>query len=123
MLPNQQRNGVPCTQEICTQRPGSQELHVRNVIYTKHMNGLKVKPVLDQVIRGCAPLLIMLYRIDSNFVIKVADFGLSESVYTKTCFMETGGSCVKLPVKWMSLESLTDGVFTEKADVVCLGVV
>ena len=25
---------------------------------------------------------------------------------------------VKLPVKWMSLESLNDGVFTEKTDVV-----
>ena len=29
---------------------------------------------------------IMLYRIDANFVIKVADFGLSESVGTKDYF-------------------------------------
>ncbi len=56
-------------------------------------------------------------------MLKVADFGLSESVYLTTYFRETGGSRVKLPVKWMSLESLTDGVFTEKTDVVCLGVV
>ncbi len=60
------------------------------------------------------------HKIDSNFVIKVADFGLSESVYTKTYFRETGGSRVKLPVKWMSQESLNDGVFTEKSDVVCV---
>ncbi len=81
---------------------------------------------MDQVnnqIRECAPLLITFYRIDSNFMIKVADFGLSESVYTKTYFRETGGSRVKLPVKWMSMESLADGVFTEKTDVVCLSAV
>ncbi len=38
----------------------------------------------------------------------------------KTYFRETGGSHVELPVKWMPLESLTDGVFTEKSDVVCM---
>ncbi len=66
-------------------------------------------------------LVVFLYacRIDSNFVIKVADFRLSESIYKKTCFKEEGGSHVRLPVKWMALESLTDGVFTEKTDVVC----
>ena len=61
-----------------------------------------------------------LNRIDSNFVIKVADFGLSESTYSKTYFREKEGSAVKLPVKWMAPESLNDGVFSEKTDVVCL---
>ena len=62
--------------------------------------------------------MYLFYRIDSSFVIKVADFGLSESIYAKKYFREKGGS-VKLPIKWMALESLTDGVFSEASDVVC----
>ena len=62
--------------------------------------------------------MYLIYRIDSSFVIKVADFGLSESIYVKNYFKEKGGS-VKLPIKWMALESLTDGVFSEASDVVC----
>ena len=57
--------------------------------------------------------------MDSNSVIKVADFGLSEDVYARNYFRqgkEEGE--VKLPVRWMALESLQDGIFTEKTDVV-----
>ncbi len=47
----------------------------------------------------------------------MADFGLAEDVYTTGYFRENDGG-VKLPFKWMAPESLTDGVFTEKTDVV-----
>ena len=62
-------------------------------------------------------------RIDSNNVIKVADFGLSEDVYSRNYFRQVVGSVdgeasVKLPVRWMALESLNDGIFSEKTDVV-----
>ncbi len=57
-------------------------------------------------------------RIDSDYIIKVSDFGLSEDVYAKNYFRQEKSASVKLPVKWMALESLTDGVFTEKTDVV-----
>ena len=60
-------------------------------------------------------------RIDTNFVIKVADFGLSEDVYEKSYFRQ-GKSAVKLPIKWMALESSTDGIFSEKTDVVGVSV-
>ena len=64
------------------------------------------------------------YRIDENFVIKVADFGLSEDIYARNYFRqgseEEGGTPVKLPVRWMAIESLNDGIFTEKTDVVSI---
>ena len=61
-------------------------------------------------------------RIDIHFVIKIADFGLSEDVYAKNYFRQTGSDkSTKLPVKWMAPESLTDGIFSEKSDVVGFG--
>ena len=46
----------------------------------------------------------------------MADFGLSEDIYCTHYYRET--SSVKLPIKWMSLESINDGFFNEKTDVV-----
>ena len=57
-------------------------------------------------------------RISENNVIKVSDFGLSRSMHEKLYFLQDANVKVKLPVKWMALESLQDGVFTEKTDVV-----
>ena len=62
--------------------------------------------------------LNLLCRIDGNFVIKVADFGLSVDVYEKNYYRQDGNSSVKLPIKWMALESINDLVFSEKSDVV-----
>ena len=64
----------------------------------------------------------LLHRIDVDYVIKVSDFGLSENVYARNYFRQgsTAGGPVKLPVKWMAPESLTDNLFSEKSDVVRL---
>ena len=56
-------------------------------------------------------------------MIKVADFGLSEDIYARNYFRQGRGAeevetPLKLPVKWMALESLNDGIFSEKTDVV-----
>ena len=72
--------------------------------------------------KGLCNLLSTLHsdRIDSNSVIKVADFGLAEDIYSLGYFrQDKSGGSVKLPFKWMALESLQEGVFSEKSDVVC----
>ena len=54
-----------------------------------------------------------------NFVIKVADFGLSESIETsKDYFRQNQEDVVKLPIKWLAPESINDALFSEKSDVV-----
>ena len=60
----------------------------------------------------------MCYRLDSSGSVKVCDFGLAEDVYTTGYFRQKNRADIKLPYKWMALESLTDGVYTEKTDVV-----
>ena len=58
-------------------------------------------------------------RMDMNGVIKVSDFGLAEDVYTRNYFRQNNGG-EKLPLKWMALESIKFGVFSDKSDVVCM---
>ena len=53
-----------------------------------------------------------------NFVIKVADFGLSESIGSKEYFRQDKFTGVKLPIRWLAPESLEDCVFSQKSDVV-----
>ncbi|XP_060575152.1 hepatocyte growth factor receptor-like [Ruditapes philippinarum] len=59
--------------------------------------------------------------LDSNFKVKVADFGLSRDVY-ETSYYSTQSKGTKLPVKWMAVESLAGGVFNEKTDVWSYGI-
>ena len=60
-------------------------------------------------------------RIDDEFVVKVADFGLS--IHLTECMYVSSeeGKRRKMPIKWMALESLEEMVFTVKTDVVRWG--
>ena len=57
-------------------------------------------------------------RLDESYTVKVADFGLARDVYEKEYYSIHSKSGVKLPVKWMALESLQTHKFTPKSDVV-----
>ena len=62
---------------------------------------------------------LSILRIDGDGLIKVADFGLAvEEDNSKGYFRQDKRDGVRLPFKWMAPESLQDGVFTTKTDVV-----
>ena len=63
-------------------------------------------------------LLYHIYRIDESNTIKVSDFGLSIDFYEKNYVRQEKSTDIKLPIKWMAIESIVDGVFSEKTDVV-----
>ena len=62
--------------------------------------------------------MICYLRVAANGIIKVADFGLTEDMYQRKYFRQE--SNIRLPIKWMALESIHDMVFSEKSDVVCI---
>ena len=57
-------------------------------------------------------------RLDSLGNIKVGDFGLTEDVYVRGYFRQDKYDAIKVPFRWMAPESLRDGLFSEKSDVV-----
>ncbi|KAJ8245354.1 hypothetical protein GJAV_G00269870 [Gymnothorax javanicus] len=60
--------------------------------------------------------------LDESYTVKVADFGLARDVYDKEYYSIHNKNAVKLPVKWMALESLQMHKFTPKSDVWSFGV-
>ena len=64
-------------------------------------------------------VLILIIRVDINYTIKIADFGLSENLdASKDYFRADQENPIKLPIKWLAPESIKERVFSEKSDVV-----
>lgn len=59
--------------------------------------------------------------IDSNFTVKIADFGLSQDIYS-TDYCKLGDSAL-LPIRWMPPEAILYAKFTLQSDVWSFGVV
>ncbi|XP_064389992.1 hepatocyte growth factor receptor-like isoform X4 [Halichondria panicea] len=60
--------------------------------------------------------------LDSSGDVRVGDFGLAEDVHRTGYFRQNERADIKLPYKWMALESLNNAIFTEKTDVWSYGV-
>ncbi|XP_068089471.1 LOW QUALITY PROTEIN: proto-oncogene tyrosine-protein kinase ROS [Hyperolius riggenbachi] len=52
--------------------------------------------------------------------VKIGDFGLARDVYKSDYYRKRGEGL--LPVRWMALESLIDGIFTTRSDVWSFGI-
>ena len=49
----------------------------------------------------------------------MADFGLSVDIYSTNYYRQGKEQQeMKLPIRWMAVESIMDGIYTEKSDVV-----
>lgn len=59
----------------------------------------------------------LIYRVDADLQVKVADFGLTRDIYATDYYRQSHQG--RVPIKWMSLESLHDKISNEKTDVVC----
>ncbi|XP_056401019.1 insulin receptor-related protein [Hyla sarda] len=59
--------------------------------------------------------------VSDNLTVKIGDFGMTRDIY-ETDYYRKGGKSL-LPVRWMSPESLKDGIFTPYSDVWSFGVV
>ncbi|XP_072145057.1 hepatocyte growth factor receptor-like [Dermacentor andersoni] len=59
--------------------------------------------------------------LSEDFIVRVADFGLSRDVYEKD-YYSGDNKKTKLPVKWMAPESLEKGIYSPKTDVWSYGV-
>ena len=66
----------------------------------------------------CVNIHTYSWRVDAKLCVKVADFGLAKDIYSTEYYRMS--SRTRVPVKWMSPESLLDGFFNEKSDVVCI---
>lgn len=65
-------------------------------------------------------MCVCVSRLDETYTVKVADFGMARDIYDKEYYSIQDHKQVKLPVKWMAIESLQTQKFTTKSDVVSL---
>ena len=105
--------------------PGANSHH--KLITTDHFlsvvvqiaNGLVYLATLNFVHRDIAARNCL---VDSNFTVKIADFGMSRDV-SNMDYYRIGSSKACLPLRWMPPEALLYGKFTLKSDVWSFGVV
>ena len=100
-LSNCQRNGIFVREDDTASRFGCPQLHVCTIHYSAFNVYLSHS------------------RVDWDLTIKISDFGLARVLQEdKEYYRITPGKGNQLPIRWVALEGLTDGIFTSKSDVV-----
>ena len=55
--------------------------------------------------------------MNDEFLLKIADFGMSRDVYVENYYRESSRDKPK-PAKWMAIESLREGIYDSNTEVV-----
>ena len=53
-------------------------------------------------------------------MVKISDFGLSKSLCKEGSYYKLDNNNKELPIRWMSIEAITNGILSTKSDVVSL---
>lgn len=61
-------------------------------------------------------LTVWMPRLSDDLRVCVADFGLSKKIYSSNYYRQN--VAIRVPIKWMAMESLSLSVYTTKSDVV-----
>ena len=62
-------------------------------------------------------MMCTFFRLDDNLFVKISDFGLTKDLRDSNRY-QSRSETETVPVRWMSVESLTCHVFTKQSDVV-----
>ena len=60
------------------------------------------------------------FRLDEQMMVKISDFGLSKLLCKEESYYKLDNKNKELPIRWMSIEAITNGFFNTKSDVVSL---
>ena len=101
-ISNCKRNGVFVRKNDTTSRFGCAELHVLINVFNR-------STFIHQV--NC-------FRVDWDLTIKISDFGLARALEKDKDYYRNTPDKAGLPIRWVALEGLTEGIFTTKSDVV-----
>lgn len=62
------------------------------------------------------PFITHTCRLGDDLHVRVADFGLSKQIFSSNYYRQK--VAIRMPIKWMAIESLSESVYTSKSDVV-----
>lgn len=68
--------------------------------------------ILNTLLKTC----FLIHRLGDDLRVCVADFGLSKKIYSSNYYRQK--ATIRVPIKWMAIESLSESIYSSKSDVV-----